>query len=336
MDRTRSSALAAWTLRQSTNLSASLRTLIGMTASTGGASSTRVSSRRRSPLRRCLRRIPALRLAWGKATAIRTYWRLMVTNPGAALRFLLQDPEVTNFTYEIDNVDELCKSIARWLGIDPDRVRSYAKELVDDNELKRSLETRLQSRWDRKQRPLYGRRIGWYCITRLTTPSVIIETGVADGLGSSVLLRALQRNAAEGRPGRLYACDIDTESGWIIPDELREAGFELLIGPSLDAITRVAGHDLVDLFIHDSDHRRIYEMAEYETVESRLAPRSVVLSDNAEVTDALEEWSGRRGRRYDFWREHPVGHFYPGGGIGVSLPPGGNSPADSSSAASTA
>ena len=48
----------------------------------------------------------------------------------------------------------------------------------------------------------FGRRLAWYAIARVMKPTVIVETGVAHGIGACVLCTALLRNAEEGDPGR--------------------------------------------------------------------------------------------------------------------------------------
>src|SRR5207237_437884 len=89
-----------------------------------------------------------------------------------------------------------------------ERARRAVQELEDDADLRHGIERRLRKRGDHNRRVGYGRRLGWYAIARLVQPQLIVETGIHDGLGSAVLLRALQQNAAEGNDGRLLAFDI--------------------------------------------------------------------------------------------------------------------------------
>jgi len=44
-----------------------------------------------------------------------------------------------------------------------------------------------------------------------------------------------------------------------------------------------------------------------------------VLSDNSHATTELAKWSLRQGRRFMYFAEEPLDHWYPGAGIGVSM-----------------
>jgi predicted O-methyltransferase YrrM len=245
---------------------------------------------------------------------------------GAALRrpvetlwYVLVDPEITNFTYEIGNYDELSAFLAAALDRGVEEIERYVRELRGDRELAERLSRRLATRADRRHVPLFGRRVGWYCVVRALRPRLVVETGVADGLGSAALLRALERNRAEGFPGRLVGFDLLPDAGWMLDDALR-ADYELVIEDSKVAMPRVLEDRAVDLFIHDSDHHYEHEQTEYRLVAPHLAPGAVVLSDNAHAVQALEQFSNAEGRRFAFFHERPVRHFYPGGGIGLSTP----------------
>jgi predicted O-methyltransferase YrrM len=171
----------------------------------------------------------------------------------------------------------------------------------------------------------YGRRLGWYAIARATKPRTIVETGVHDGLGSTVLLRALERNAAEGRPGSLISFDPVPSAGWLIPSSLR-VQHQLVEGPAPDLFTAVLRDRQVDMFIHDSDHRYEHETAEFESILDFVAPGAVLLSDNAHAGTALRDFCERHNLSFRFFREAPRQHWYPGAGIGLALVSGAAKP----------
>ena len=166
-----------------------------------------------------------------RATVLSAYgaWR---RSPQAALRYLLTDPELDNFTYRISNAGELSTFLADALHADRTVIASYLRELDADRVLRRQLERRLARRVDRRRSMPYGRRLGWYAIVRHLKPSLLVETGIHDGLGSSVLLRAIERNAAEGVDGRLISFDTRRAAGWLIPRALR-ARHDVRTGVSL-------------------------------------------------------------------------------------------------------
>ena len=89
-----------------------------------------------------------------------------------------------------------------------------------------------------------------------------------------------------------------------------------MIEDSLLAISKI---DQIDLFIHDSDHSADHEAREFEILQSRLTADGIVLSDNSHATTELAKWSLRNNRRFMYFAEQPLNHWYPGAGIGVSM-----------------
>jgi hypothetical protein len=106
--------------------------------------------------------------------------------------------------------------------------------------------------WDDGDRSLA--RAVW-CLTRHLPATVVVETGVARGITSRVILEALERGGA----GRLCSIDLPAldsalhpEIGAAVPAELRER-WTYLSGTSrarLPALLSELGQ--IDLFIHDS------------------------------------------------------------------------------------
>jgi hypothetical protein len=261
----------------------------------------------------------AARAIRGKARAIVVYPSLR-RSPKRLAHFLFVDREFDNFNYDIANREELATFLPEVLGISPDAAARFVAELDGDVELARLLGARLAVRRDRNDSQPYGRRLGWYVAVRARKPALAVETGVHDGLGSTVLLRALERNEAEGHPGRLLSFDVLAEAGWLVPDVLRSR-YELVIGDALSELPgRLVGRR-VDLFLHDSDHRYEHETAELELVWPQRAAGAVLISDNAHGVPAFRDFCDRHGLAYQFWREVPRDHFYPGAGIGMTVAP---------------
>ncbi len=253
-----------------------------------------------------------------KIAVLSMYPAAVRRRPLAAAHYLLHDRETDNFTYDIANADELARFLSSRLRTDQDLVEEYLRELENDVLLSDELSSKLRRRRDRNESARYGRRLGWYSLVRIQKPRLVIESGVHDGLGSSVLLTALQRNRAEGRSGRLIGIDYDARAGWLIPDRLLPL-FTLVCKDSLHALESIVRTQKIDLFIHDSDHRFEHELAEYQIVDAALADGAILLSDNAHTCTALKQFSDQRERVFDYWSEKTKGHFYPGAGIGLSL-----------------
>ena len=239
-------------------------------------------------------------------------------------RWLWSSRETTNFTYHLTgkNRSYLCSMLAVVTGIPASEFASYMTELENDDRLhdhvtKTTSGSALAYKADPQAR--FHKRLGWYALTRAMKPRVVVETGVDKGLGSVVLCAALLRNRSEGHTGHYFGTDLNPDAGYLLCGQYREVG-EILYGDSLESLRSM--RDPIDLFINDSDHSAAYEAAEYEAVLPLLAESGIILGDNAHVTSELHDFSTRHGRSFLFWKEAPSGHWYHGGGIGLSFRPG--------------
>jgi predicted O-methyltransferase YrrM len=234
--------------------------------------------------------------------------------PLAAIRHVLTNRETENFTYEISNVDELTEFLAEALEQSRETIAELVQELQTDSELEQALGEKLAKRVDRNNRAPYGRRIGWYVTTRVAKPKLVVETGTNDGLGSSVILRALERNGAEGSSGRLISIDVDQRSGWLVPHFLR-AGFEQRLEDSLGALRAI--EDSIDLAVLDSLHSYDHEREELEIFAQRSRSSTIAISDNP-GSHAFADFCRDHGFRHLEFRERPVRHIHPGAGLALA------------------
>ena len=252
----------------------------------------------------------------GRFVVLRRYGAFR-RSPGRALQHLVSGREIDNFTYDISNRDELAQFLAGSIDTTAEQALAYVAELDADVELSAEMARQLAGRADRNPSMPFGRRLGWYVVVRARRPALVVETGVHDGLGSITILSALERNAREGHPGELLSFDINPLAGWLVPPRLRTR-HRIVIGNAVGAIPDAVGERTIDLFIHDSDHRYEHEWAELETALGRGSPGVILLSDNAHATTALRDFADSRDLAFAFWRERPLQHFYPGGGIGIA------------------
>jgi predicted O-methyltransferase YrrM len=253
------------------------------------------------------------RLRWiSKAKAVRRVGGSVRHN----LAFVLADPEPDNFTYELANEHDLAAWVRRVSGREAAEVERVLAEARGDRVLRTRLRDAAKRRWWwSKPEPPFGKRLAWYALARLNRPALIVETGVHDGLGSLLLLRALERNAHEGADGRLVSFDVNPAAGWLAGADPR---WELRIESSRDGLPAVlAGSTPVGIFIHDSLHTYENECWELRTAAPHLAQDGVLVSDNVHVTRALAETSAEFGLEYHEFVERSAGHFYPGGAMGA-------------------
>ena len=155
-----------------------------------------------------------------------------------------------------------------------------------------------------------------YGLVRELRPTVAVETGVCNGVSTTMILAALTRNGQ----GALYSIDFPEvaetayqegtfwtgkkgavipkgkEPGWVIPAELRRR-WVLTIGRSQDELKPLL-HRLgaIDFFFHDSEHSEECMRFEYETAWEHLRVGGVLVSDDVTWNTTFEEFSRDLGR----------------------------------------
>jgi Methyltransferase domain len=257
------------------------------------------------------------RLRWiRKYRRVTSFGLSLHKNPAKVLRFVLTDPEVENFSYEIENEEEMASFLADALGVSRNRIAAYMQEGHQDPELNQNLSRRVRWRWDCKSRLSLGRRIGWYALVRALRPKTVVETGIHNGLGSLVLLRAIERNAVEGDTGELISFDIVKSSGWLVPKSLRRF-WTPVFESTFTALDPVLEGKSVDLLVQDLGAGREAELHDYETVWKHGSDRLVLLAASAHLTTALRSFAAARGLDYRHFRDIPRDHVFPGGGAGI-------------------
>ena len=131
-----------------------------------------------------------------------------------------------------------------------------------------------------------------YMACRLTEPETVVETGVAYGVSSAFILRALEEN---GR-GALYSVDLpplrrDYSRYWgiAVPGDLRSR-WRLHRGTSASVLPRLLEKTgTIDLFVHDSLHTRRNMRHEFDAVWPHLRSGGLLLADDVERNHAFGE-----------------------------------------------
>ncbi|HEV3001260.1 MAG TPA: class I SAM-dependent methyltransferase [Solirubrobacteraceae bacterium] len=253
-----------------------------------------------------------VRVGWHERAAMRR-------RPHEALRWLATGRELANFSYELANVDELAAFTARTAGAPGEDVRRLFAELDGDEELREALRRRLRTRAaTRDSEPRYAGRRMWYALVRLQRPAAIGELGVHDGLGTAVLLRAVERNAAEGFPGRVLGFDVAPRAGWLVGPEQAHL-LTHHAGDVRETLPRALAETPVQLTIHDTIKDYEHETFELETVLRHATAPVTVISRDASTSGALRALCERRGERYATFEERTRDHWWPGGEYGVAV-----------------
>jgi len=131
-----------------------------------------------------------------------------------------------------------------------------------------------------------------YLACRLAVPETVVETGVAYGVSSAYILKALEQN---GR-GTLHSVDLPPLRreyrrfwGVAVPDGLR-GNWRLHRGPSsrvLPDLLRETGP--LGLFVHDSLHTRRNMRREFDAAWPHVAPGGILLADDVERNRAFAD-----------------------------------------------
>jgi predicted O-methyltransferase YrrM len=133
-----------------------------------------------------------------------------------------------------------------------------------------------------------------YAAIRAFAPDVVVETGVANGVSSSYLLLALEKN---GR-GKLHSIELGDPRylptgeppGWIVPDRLKSR-WDLRIGDSRELLPKLLAElSTVDVFIHDSLHTYDHMLWEYRAAYPFVRPGGLLISDDAGWNPAFPEF----------------------------------------------
>lgn len=253
------------------------------------------------------------------AVRLRVLWSdraLALKRPGDSLRWLVRSREISNFTYELSNMGELSQTVASALDVPVASALDCIDELEHDAELRTELSELLTANPKRDNDPRYGYRYMYYCVARLARPKVIVEVGTHDGLGAALLLRALERNAAEGFPGELHTFDSTEQSGWLIPERLR-ARCTRHIGDAEQTLEPVLHEHGCDFLIDDIGFAFEGKAWLFDSALG-LGKRPLVIAsefparaDGAAAT-GLSLAAEAQGGSYAEFVEDPRDHFWPG------------------------
>jgi predicted O-methyltransferase YrrM len=275
-------------------------------------------SRLRTRVRSGSERVAPARLAY-RLALIALHRRMAAARPRDAAWYVLHSRELTNFTYELRNEGELATLVAGPLGSDEKQAARYLQELREDTELIERLDRGLRSDPRRDGVARLGKRRALYATVRMARPRVVVETGLYDGLATAVLLRALQRNEAEGDPGRLLGFDLEEASAWLVWDELGRGRFERHIGDAVELMPRALDGQNIDFLVHDTDKVAESERAELELAIEHGTEPLILYTDDDSVTGTLREICAERGGRGEFIWEQPERHFWRGNLLGLCV-----------------
>lgn len=255
------------------------------------------------------------RLRWISKARIAASYDFRARSGISWLQYVLWDPELDNYSYANRNDSEILRSLAELCSFSETSFMSYADELRGDAEFSAMLKHAARGRLEVKRRFEYGWRLYWYVIIRSAKPSTVVECGVKDGLGSSVILRALEKNDREGSPGILISFDLTAHRGWLVPDSLR-ARWDFRVADTQTALPEALEGSKVGVLIHDSDPAYASEMHELRAALVH-AGKTLTCFSHAHWSRALHDLCGLEHGKYLEVAEEPIHPFYVGAVLSV-------------------
>lgn len=135
-----------------------------------------------------------------------------------------------------------------------------------------------------------------YAASRVLSPKIVVETGVAYGVTTRFVLQALAQN----KQGRLYSLDLppltpnaDRFTGLFVPGAVREM-WTLHRGASRRHLHKLLERlGSVDLFIHDSLHTYANMYWEFQAVWPYLQPGGILIADDVDGHCAFSDFAAR-------------------------------------------
>ena len=196
---------------------------------------------------------------------------------------------------EITRADETF--IAQITGTSPRRVRAFMNEPISTPKFAavlRKAEPKLRNLSFGAD--LFAKKVLiQYAAVRALAPQCVVETGLANGVSSSYLLLALEKNGK----GILHTIGLNDpaflppgeEPGWMVPEWLRQR-WRVHIGDARKILPSLLPQlDCIDVFIHDSLHTYEQMSWEFEAAYPFLRPAGLLVSDDALWNDAFHDFA---------------------------------------------
>jgi predicted O-methyltransferase YrrM len=131
-----------------------------------------------------------------------------------------------------------------------------------------------------------GTSAALYALVRSRRPEVVIETGIANGHSSFVILEAMRRNDR----GRLMSIDVRHDVGRLVAPELAERWSKVIIDdvrPSVEILEERLGQiGPVGIVFHDGDHRFVGQWTDFRLASRLLVEGGLLVSDDVNTTSA--------------------------------------------------
>ncbi len=226
-------------------------------------------------------------------------------NPGMAIKYVLgggkkaQEKKILSIIQDCSDDLPILEKLEKFLRLE---LRPYYDELLLDKDYQNLQET-MAKNWGNLGALGFIESKMLFVIVRAIKPKIVIETGVANGVSSSMLLLGLEKNNS----GKLFSIDFSRTNtiskkgatkipknktvGWLVPIHLKKR-WDLRIGDSKKILPILLEEQKeCDIFLHDSNHSYEHMTFEFETVSQHV--KKLILSDDIARNEAFNDFSSK-------------------------------------------
>ena len=228
-----------------------------------------------------------------------------ITHPAIVLNTLLKKPLTEQQREKITFA--LINKIESKCNIGNNVLKKYHDELKNNHELISYINTSLKNLPNTGAfNPTFQTVI--YALIRHLMPENIVETGVANGVSSTIILTALDLN----NKGKLHSVDLPTtywentpyreedkvqvknnDVGWIIPQNLR-GRWKLNLGKSKEKLPDIFNQiKKCEIFFHDSEHSYDNMTFEFNIAWPSITKRGIIIADDVHRNKAFDDFVNR-------------------------------------------
>jgi predicted O-methyltransferase YrrM len=221
----------------------------------------------------------ARRSAWARSTRQFVKTRLNLLDRADVHQ--LKPLQLNDLYQECDLWTESPEEILQFMGLDLDP--AYWSQFLDVSEAIALRATQISLHYPNyfDVAPRSGQLL--FHLVRARRPQIVVETGIANGRSSAMILAAMDLNGA----GTLHSIDINDDVGALVPHQ--HPRWVKHIGDGSPAALQIALKQCgpVDIFLHDSDHRYRAQLAEYEIAERHGSSEFLLASDDVNWSNAF-------------------------------------------------
>ena len=130
-----------------------------------------------------------------------------------------------------------------------------------------------------------------YTYVRAIKPKLIVETGVANGISTNAIMKALIANQESGT---LYSFDTLSRTKQSYSGSGNWNFVHLKKPYSVNLFNTIKNLEPIDLWLHDSNHGYPWQKTEYAMALSKLSEHGALVSDDIDASVAWRQFAAKR------------------------------------------